>query len=230
MTIRKKYYICGINFIEMEREKIVVVAEGVKAFAIGFIGICFFALGTTYFEEQASYRVPRILYPVFDLFGNIGLAIGLIILGGALIFYGYAKWKKFNENKKIYIIAALPVLILALVLAFTVDLFKDRDEGMTNEQRREKQMDEIKNMAKPDFKNAEIEKHFVEFDVIFAEFQEKIQAKDAQGMHDCEQKYMDWSSDYTMMEKLSTDEKVQVAAYNAQLAMKWNDARHSLDE
>jgi hypothetical protein len=213
----------------MEKEKVAIIAERVRAFAIGFIGICFFALGTSYFEEQAVYRVPRILLPVFNLFGNVGLAIGLLILGCALIFYGYVKWKKFNENKKIYFIAALPVLILAIVLAFTGDIFKDRDEGMSNEQRREKQINEIKNMAKPNFKNAEIEKHFAEFDGIYKEFQEKIQAKDEQGIHKCEQKYMDWSSDFPAMDKLSTDEKVQTASYNAKLAIKWGEALQSID-
>jgi len=214
----------------MEKGKIVIVAEGVKAFAIGFIGICFVALGATYFTEQASYHVPRILLPVFNIFGNVGLATGLIILGGALIFYGFVKWQKFHENKKIYFIAAFPVLILAIVLAFNVDIFKDGDNGMTNEQRREKQINEIKNMEKPDFKNVEIEKHFAEFDVIFKEFQEKIQAKDEQGIHKCEEKYTDWINSRTpLMEKLSTDEKVKIAPYNAKLAMKWGEARQSID-
>jgi hypothetical protein len=210
----------------MEKEKVVIIAERVKAFAIGFIGICFFSLGTTYFEEQASYRVPRILLPVLDLFGNVGLAIGLIILGGAFIFYGYTKWKKFSENGKTYIIAALPVLILAIVLSLTFDLFKDRDERISNEERRENLINEIKDMNKPHFKNKEVEKHLAEFDIIHKEFQKKIQAKDESGIQDCEQKYMDWSGKLTpLMEQLSTDEKVQLAAYNAKLAFKWQETR-----
>jgi hypothetical protein len=212
----------------MEKEKVVIIAERVKAFAIGFIGICFFSLGTSYFEEQSIYRVPRILLPVFNLCGNVGLAIGLIILGGGLIFYGYTKWKKFSENGKTYFIAALPVLVLAIVLSLTADFFKDRNEGLSNEERRENLINEIKDMGKPNFKNKEVAKYFAGFDSIHKEFQEKIQAKDESGIQDCEQKYMDWSSELApLMEQLSTDEKVQIASYNAKLAFKWQETRES---
>jgi hypothetical protein len=211
----------------MEKEKVVVMAERVKAFAIGFIGICFFSLGTSYFEEQSIYRVPRILLPVFNLCGNVGLAIGLIILGGALIFYGYTKWKKFSENGKTYFIAALPVLILVIVLSHTADFFKDRNEDFSNEERRKNLINKIKDIDKPNFKNKEVEKHFAEFDSIHKEFQEKVQAKDESGIHDCEQKYMDWVSRLApLMEQLSNDEKVQIAAYNAKLAFKWQETEH----
>ena len=46
----------------MEKEQIVAVAEKIKPFAIGFIGICVTSMGATYFEEHAIYRVPRILF------------------------------------------------------------------------------------------------------------------------------------------------------------------------
>ena len=54
----------------MEKGQIVNGAEKVKAFAIGFIGVCFISMGASYFEEQAAYRVPHILLPVFHILGN----------------------------------------------------------------------------------------------------------------------------------------------------------------
>jgi uncharacterized membrane protein len=215
----------------MEKEKVVIVAERVKSVAIGFIGICFVSLGTSYFEEQLTYRVPRILLPVFNLFGNVGLAIGLIMLGGALLVYSYLKWKKYNGNKKIYFIVALLVLILAIVLALTVAVFKDSDERISTEQRQENLLNAIKNADKPTSKNAALEKHLAEFDVLYTEYQEKVQANDDAAIQDCEQKYIDWTIKVKpIMDQLSNDEKVQLATYLAKLSHEWSDTRQSLNE
>ena len=118
----------------MEKEQIVIIAEKIKAFAIGLIGICFTSMGATYFEEQAIYRVPRILLPIFDMLGNVGLAIVMIILGLGMIVYGFLKWKKFSQRPMLYLIIATIALVLSLYLSFAVGTFKDSSERTTEKQ------------------------------------------------------------------------------------------------
>ena len=212
----------------MEREKVVTTAEKVKALAIGFIGICIISNGATYFEEQAMYHVPRILLPVFNVFGNVGLAIGMVILGLVALIYGFIKWAQFSRNKMLYPIIAVPVLILGIFLSFYVGLFKDRDErnGLTREESRNAQIDEIRNMEKPEFKNEVVEKFLSDFDVIFKQFEENVKAGDEQGKQDSEAAYLTWiGSSVQAFAELGNEDKGKLSAYMAQLAFKWNDVR-----
>ena len=50
----------------MDKIKIATIAKKAEGLAIGFIGVCFFSMGTTYFQERFVYRMPRILAPVYD--------------------------------------------------------------------------------------------------------------------------------------------------------------------
>lgn len=102
-----------------QENKTLGIAEKIKTFAMGLIGSLFFTWGLTYFQVQKEYRVPRILMPVFELFGNIGLAIGLLILGAALMFFAYKKFTKFG-GKPIIMMILLPVLVIS---AFMISKF-----------------------------------------------------------------------------------------------------------
>jgi len=101
----------------MDKQKIVAIAQKVEALAIGFIGVFFFSLGTSYFRERFIYQVPRILIPVFDLLGNVGLAIAMLILGGGIIYYGFTKWKSASDKKSLYWILAAIGLVIGIALA-----------------------------------------------------------------------------------------------------------------
>ena len=211
----------------MEKEQIVSIAEKVKAAAIGFIGVCITSMGATYFEEQATYRIPRILLPVFEILGNVGLAVAMIILGVALIIYGYLKWKKFSQKTTLYLVIAVVVLALGIYLAFSQNIFKDKDERMTDDEKRNEQIDEIRNMEKPDFKDEKVEAHFSEFDELLKTYKENIQNQNTQGITDSENSFMEWSTQSAeFIQGMSTnEEKVELASYMAQLSIKWNDAR-----
>ena len=210
----------------MEKERIVIVAEKVKSFAIGFIGICFTSMGATYFEEQAIYRVPRILLPIFNTLGNIGLAIAMIVLGVGLVMYGFAKWRKVSQKTLIYPIIAIPALAISVYLAFSVGAFKDKSERLSGDEQRSEQIEAIKSMDKPDFKNEAVEKHLSEFDQIFDEYKKNVLAKNEQGIIDSEEKYMAWLSRASQVfQELDNNGKSELATYMAQLAFKWNDAR-----
>ena len=210
----------------MEKEQIVTIAEKIKAFAMGFIGICFVSIGTTYFEEQAIYRVPHILLPIFNMLGNVGLAIGMILLGLSLIVFGFIKWKKFGQKVMLYPVIAISILALSIYLSFTADAFKDKSERLTSEERRNAQIEKTRNMEKPKFKSEKVEKYFSEFDDIFEKYKENIQTGNEQEIIDSENAYMEWSSrSIEIIQEVKDNEKTNFASYSAQLGIKWHDTR-----
>ena len=213
----------------MEKEKAVVVAEMLKSFGSALVGICFVSMGATYFEEQLVYNVPRVLSPVFDLFGNIGLAIGMVVLGIGFIVYGFFKWKRVSAKIALYPIIIAIALILGLYLALYTGAFKDRSEReMGREEERQNELiDKVRNMSKPDFGNEKIESYLSEFDELLREFEEGIKSGEEQTVMEIEDMRSEWQNrSLEMFEELSSDEdKAALAAYMAQLALKWEDAR-----
>lgn len=101
----------------MESNSTLSFIEKAKSFAIGAIGCGIFSLGTTYFSEQSIYRVPRILIPIFEIFGNIGLAIGMMILGAVLVYYAYSIFRKNKGNKLFFFV---PILLFAIIFYFII--------------------------------------------------------------------------------------------------------------
>lgn len=84
-----------------EENATLATIEKIKSFAMTVVGAGIFSMGTTYFSEQSEYRVPRILLPVYEIFGNIGLAVGMIILGAGLMYFAYRKYVQ-NNGKPVY--------------------------------------------------------------------------------------------------------------------------------
>ena len=67
----------------------------------------------------------------------------MIILGLGLIVYEFIKRKKFSQKPVLYPIIALPVLVLGIYLAFSAGAFEDRNKRLTDEERRNEQIEKI---------------------------------------------------------------------------------------
>lgn len=94
--------------------------NSIQAYAMTLIGGMFIAYGSGYFQPKDEYRVPRILLPVLEIFGNVGLAIGLILLGLGLILFALKKLKD-QKSKPIFLIvfAILTVIAGKILIAKT---------------------------------------------------------------------------------------------------------------
>ena len=210
----------------MNENKTVSIAKKVEAFAMAFIGVFFIGLGTSYFQERFLYRVPRILAPVFEFFGNIGLAIGLLVLGIGLIYWGFTKWQSVSEKRKLYWIIAVAGLAVGVVLA-NIDFGSKRTSSEIMEEmdtKREAQIEEVRNSGDLNFSNAEVDAHIAAFDGIYKRYSESIENNDEDAITTCENEYMEWSvKTGDIMPKLSTDEKVDLARYLAKLSIQWSD-------
>lgn len=146
----------------MDKQKSVSVARKVESLAIGYIGVFFFSLGTSYFQERFLYRVPRILAPVFDMFGNIGLAIGMLVLGGVLVYYGFTKWKTAAGKKNPYLMLAAAGFLVGIVLA-NIDFNPNKSVEIMEriDTQREAQIDKVRNSGEITFKSAELNEHYI---------------------------------------------------------------------
>jgi len=213
----------------MDKQKVVSIARQVESLAIGFIGVCFFSIGTSYFQEQFLYRVPRILIPVFDMFGNIGLAIGMLILGGGLIYYGFTKWKSVAEKKSLYWILAVIGLAAGVALA-NINFKPNRSADIMEEmdKRREAQIEKIRNSGELSFSNAELESYIAEYNALYKRFEQSVENKNEDEISKCEDDYEVWNTKWgtkisEIIPKLNNDEKAELARYNAKLSIQWHD-------
>lgn len=213
----------------MDKEKIRRIAKMVEASAITFIGIFFISMGTTYFEEKLVYRLPRILLPVLDFFGHIGLAIAMILLGGGLICYGFFKWKSVNTKYIIFGIITFLGLIVGLTIAFVYEeKSKTSAEELIQKSENSRQIliEEIKESEKPDFKNPELTKHFARFDSLYQIYKKNVETDNQTAIMENQQAFMQWSSELApLMDGLTTDEKVALARYNAKLGIMWSEVK-----
>ena len=105
----------------MFNPKTVNIAQKVESLAFGFVGVFFFSMGTSYFQERLLYRMPTILIPIFNIFGNVGLAIALMLVGGGIIYYGYTKWRSATTKRSIYLILSTIGIIIGTIWA-NIDL------------------------------------------------------------------------------------------------------------
>jgi len=213
----------------MDKEKIARIARIVESSAIAYIGIFFICMGITYFEEKLVYRLPRILLPVLDLFGHTGLAIGIILLGGGLIYYGFTKWKKVNSKQGIFVIIAVIGLAIGIAVTFISERkTKTSTEEMMRESdiNRQRLIEEVKDTEKPDFKNPELDKHFNRFESMYHSYKDNLKINDETALAESEQAFMQWCIDLALlMEGLSNEEKAELARYNAKLSIMWSEAR-----
>ena len=168
----------------MDKEKVVSVFRKIEAITIGAIGVFFIGYGITYFQEQSSYNVPRILYPVFATLGNVGLAIGMLILGGGLIYWGFTKWKSLADNKKLYwIIVAVGILVAIVLAKIAVDIVASNKSSDVTEETDKRELG---------FKNSEAEEHVANFETLYKRFEQSLQDNDEATQRDCEEEFRNW--------------------------------------
>ena len=204
----------------MENSKNKMIAKQVEGLAIGFIGVCLFSIGTSYFQERFIYRIPRILSPIFDLFGNVGAATGMLVLGIGFIVWGFRVWQSVNEKKVLYGLLAISALAAGIFLANYQ--FKSSEKMMQEiEESRQNQMDEVKQTARPDFKNDQVDTFFDEFDTLYADLERNANPENVRQYYD---KFAQWSEKTAeVLEGLNNDQKYEFSQYYAKLAMQWHD-------
>jgi hypothetical protein len=212
----------------MNKQKTVNIAHKVEALAIGFIGICFFSMGTTYFQERFIYRMPRILVPVYDLFGSTALAVVMLLLGIALIVWGFSKWKSTQASSKLYLILAVVGLAAGVFLANYN--FKSPEKTMQEmEEKRQTQIEEMKQTTRPDFKNVEIDQYFDAFDTLYAKLERYSTNADSVQIFNDE--FYQWTSQTAdLLTPLDNNPKYEFSQYYAKLTMQWSDKMQLINE
>lgn len=215
--------------LSMEDNKIVHKVEKVKAGALAFIGAGFFSQGIIYFQEQSSYHIPRILYPFYKLFGHIGLAVAMLVLGLVLIYWGYTKWKKHDGKIGIFAsIAVISFIAFFAILSFTgtkktttEELIKKSDET------RAKGIEKMKEMDEPDLSSDEVKQHFANFYSILKQREDAKKNEDQVAQKKVEDAYNAWTEkSAVLIQKLDTPEqKQQFALYVGKLTLKWQEVK-----
>ena len=210
----------------MEKEKIVSITRKIGSFGYALVGVVIFSYGTSYFQERLLYNVPRILIPVFNIFGNIGLAIGMLILGGGFIYWGFTQWKAVVEKKNLYWIFAVIALLIGVALT-NINFNPDKSARIMEEmgKEREAQIETLRNSGGLNFSNPHVDAYISEFNALYKRF-ENIKNKDEKTINAYEDELTAWrvkSAD--VMEKISNNEKGELARYMGKLSLQWHDLR-----
>ena len=208
----------------MDNQKRVIIGHTLGAFGYGLVGVIIFSWGSSYFKERLLYNVPRILSPVFDIFGNIGLAIGMLVLGGGLIYYGFTQWKIAWEKTNLYWIIAVPALVVGIALAninFSSQTAEEIMEQMNQD--REEQLEALRNSGDLNFSHPEVDAHIAVFNDIYKRL-ENAESKDRQTYRAIEEEIGAWSmKSPEIMEKLSAQQKGEFGRYLAKLTLQWHE-------
>ncbi len=184
---------------------------------MGFIGAFFLALGVRYFSAQSSYRIPRILLPVYEFLGNIGLAIGLLILGGILLYYAYIKFKKYGGRPVIMLI----VLPLFTLLAFGVNtLFNNNQSGKSVQNRQA--TTQVGSANRPELNNEKAEKYLDKLENLLAEMTKAKERADENRFKLLEKQFLDLGTELAVIipELAKTDQYPSFIQYNAYVSNK----------
>lgn len=201
------------------------IAEKVKSFAMGFIGAFFLALGVSYFSEQSSYRIPRILLPVYEFLGNIGLAIGLLILGGILLYYAYIKFKKYGGRPVIMLI----VLPLFTLLAFGLNTFFNNNQAGKKEDNAQNRQatDQVGNANRPELNNEKAEKYLDKLENLCAEMTKAKERADENRFKLLETQFLDLGTELAIIipEMAKTEQYPSFIQYNAYVSNKIHKMR-----
>lgn len=204
----------------MKNEKIATIANKVTAGAMTFIGSAFIVNGFKYFLPQLEYHVPRILLPIFHLLGHIGLAIGLLILGAALIGYGFYKWRKLEGKTSTFII----ILVASFATFVLLDSLSNKGSNKTTEEyfeekdkERASAIEDVKQTDRPKFSNSEVNKYFDDFEKLIAN-KNTID----NGSAEFESLLMRSAE---VVAKLSNDDKYLFSQYNAKLMIEWSELK-----
>jgi hypothetical protein len=215
----------------MEPTKSTSLTDKVKAYAWGIAGSGIFCQGIFYFPQRPSYYVPRLLEPIFDKFGNIGFAISLLIVGILFIIYAYIQLKKTNANLNFFRLG-MPIFILVFSAVYFLFNAFAKIGNMSSEELNKKMetdrqhnLEQINQMEKPDFKDAEIEAWIASFDPMYQTYAANKAAKNMDAIRQSEKEYGDWVlSEGKLLQNrqdLSIETKQQLSLYFAKLSMQW---------
>lgn len=207
----------------MQEEQKPSIVRRLEAGACGFIGSAFVVYGIHYFTPREEYYVPRILMPIFDLFGNIGLAIGILLLGIGLIVYALTNWRKHAGGTGSYMaLIAASVGLFALLAIFTGDSQVEREDISTDQTAAT--IEEIKQMSRPQFTSQPANDFFVAFEQLLARYREHTTTNDTEGaMTDTAAFTELMQTAAEVLKPLSNDEKYLFSQYNAKLQMAWSE-------
>ncbi|WP_316807909.1 hypothetical protein [Pedobacter agri] len=212
----------------MENNNKLNIGERIKAVAITFIGAGIFSQGTFYFKKQASYNVPRILYPIFELLGNVGLAVAMVILGLGLAYWGFTKWKNTSGKAGVFgLIAVASFAVFFSILFFTGKKATPEELAQKSEERRAKGIEQIQSAEQPDFDNPEIDAHFAAFEKLLTEYKTAYKNENKHEIIAKESAYLEWNKNSAdLIQKLSSsEEKQQFGLYLANLSIKWQEVK-----
>ena len=210
----------------MDKEKIVSIVRKVEPFGYALVGIVIFSYGTSYFQERLLYNVPRILIPVFNIFGNIGLAIGMLILGGGFIYWGFTKWKAAAEKKNLYWIFAIIALVIGVALT-NINFNPNKSAEIMEEMGKERkaQMEALRNSGDLGFSNPHVDAYIAEFNALYKRF-ENIKNRDEKTINAHDDELMAWrAKSADIMKKISDKEKGELARYMGKLSLQWYDLK-----
>jgi hypothetical protein len=207
----------------MEQPVLVSKLEKIKAVAISFVGTGIFTRGITYFSPQRNIEMPRILYPVYELFGAIGLAIGMLVLGLGLLFWGYKKWIANSGATKTFLaIGVLAFLIFGGVLFYESNKSK-------NPLANTKEAIALDDIDSSDFENKLAVQYTKEFKTLYASMEKSLEQKDKPTFDATDQKISLWftkSAQLTM--ELKDDERDDFSLLIIKLGDKYQEWRNRM--
>ena len=204
----------------MDKTKTVTIAQKVEGLSMGFIGICIFSMGTSYLQMRFIYQMPRILVPVYELLGPTALAIAMLLMGLGIIAWGFTKWKSAGGKKALYLMLAGAGLAIGVFLSnYQFKSPEDIMQGREND--RQKQIEEIRQTTRPNFKIPAIDKYFDDFDALYAKLEKASSAEEAQILNEA---YTEWGEQTAgIIKQLNNKQIYEFSKYAAKMAIQWGE-------
>lgn len=165
--------------------------EKIKSFAIGLVGAGIFSMGSTYFAEQSAYRVPRILLPIYNIFGNIGLAIGMLVLGAVLMYFAYKKYIKY-DGKSLHFLIYLVIAVLgfyAIIFSTSTKKTTIEDVKTSIENGQKAEQSKINNAERPTLESALANKYLDNLEALEKKYEESVSTNNEAMFSECENQH-----------------------------------------
>ncbi len=160
--------------------------------------------------------------PVYEYFGNVGLAIGLLILGGILMFWAFSKFKKFQGKPLIMLIS----LGFFITLAFVLQKISEKPNSVT-EQTTSSIESKISSAKRPKIQNSKGNIYLDKLEQLLNEFKTSKQSGDTTTLKKVEEEYNQFKIDNTTIYvDMANDSQYQeFALYNANLIKQIDEIR-----
>lgn len=173
------------------KQSTLMTIEKIKSFAIALVGGGIFGMGSTYFSEQGEYRIPRILLPVYEIFGHVGLAVGMMILGAGLLYFAYRKFTQ-NNGKAIVILVFSLIAILGfygIIFATNSPKASIEDLRASIEKNQQKTKDKIANAERPNLDNELANAYLDKVEALERKFEKAVNEKNKVLFDECCKEY-----------------------------------------